>query len=387
MGGIPARVASGFSPGLQQRAQGLRGARYRRALVGRAYFPPYGWITFDPTPPRRRPARSSTTVPGPAAADAAAELRGAWAVRRPPVLARRPRRRLAPTERRRLEAARRRRLVALMALLGGVALWRRRTPVRDARAELAELQRALHRSGRDPSPDVTLARLEGARRLGRGRRLRARGARPAPRARGRRPTRAQRRALRRQLGSGLGWRGVLRSWWALRRCCPGAQGSSRAVRTLEVGMDSAYDLFMNGTGCWTTVTSTRPSCRWRAPRPRADKASVREALGRALFGARRYRAGARSSGPSSSTRRPTTTRSSASAARCSCRAATPRRASRWRSRRACARSARTTRSTSAGRAAARPERLSPRPRTARPNTLRGAILPLQLSGPVPGRCS
>ena len=32
----------------------------------------------------------------------------------------------------------------------------------------------------------------------------------------------------------------------------------------------------------------RPSCRWRARDLEPDKASVREALGRALFGARRY---------------------------------------------------------------------------------------------------
>ena len=82
--------------------------------------------------------------------------------------------------------------------------------------ELAELQRALHRSGRDPAPDVTLARLEGL--LG--------GSAPAAAyvraVRDRRysrtaaePTHAQRRALRRQLGSGLGLRGALRAWWAL----------------------------------------------------------------------------------------------------------------------------------------------------------------------------
>jgi hypothetical protein len=41
------------------------------------------------------------------------------------------------------------------------------------------------------------------------------------------PTRAQRSALRRQLGSGLGWKGVLRSWWALPPLLPGALKNRR----------------------------------------------------------------------------------------------------------------------------------------------------------------
>ena len=55
-------------------------------------------------------------------------------------------------------------------------------------------------------------------------------------------------------------------------------------------MDSAYDLFMNGTrllesgDCHAAVV---PLARARELEP--DKASVREALGRALFGAGRYR--------------------------------------------------------------------------------------------------
>ena len=110
-----------------------------------------------------------------------------------------------------------------MALLGGVTLWRRRTPFATLAPEVAELQRALHRSGRDPSPDVTLARLESVLggsdaaaayvRAVRDRRY-ARSTAP--------PTAAQRRALRRQLGSGLGLRGALRAWWALPPLPPGA---------------------------------------------------------------------------------------------------------------------------------------------------------------------
>jgi predicted Zn-dependent protease len=55
-------------------------------------------------------------------------------------------------------------------------------------------------------------------------------------------------------------------------------------------MDSAYDLFMNGTRLLDHGdfhAAVVPLARARDLEP--DKASVREALGRALFGARRYR--------------------------------------------------------------------------------------------------
>ena len=55
-------------------------------------------------------------------------------------------------------------------------------------------------------------------------------------------------------------------------------------------MDSAYDLFMNGTALLDNGdfhAAVVPLARARELEP--DKASVREALGRALFGAGRYR--------------------------------------------------------------------------------------------------
>ena len=157
---------------------------------------------------------------------------------------------------------------------------------------MAELQRALHRSGRDPSPDVTLARLESllggsdaAAAYVRAVRDRRYARSTAP------PTPAQRRALRRQLGTGLGLRGALRAWWALPPLpAASAQGSSAPAVHSEVGMDSAYDLFMNGTALLDNGdfhAAVVPLARARELEP--DKASVREALGRALFGAGRYR--------------------------------------------------------------------------------------------------
>ena len=225
MGGVPARVASGFTPGqLQQRAQGLRRARHRRALVGRGLLPALrlGHLRPDARRVAGR-ARSSTT---PARAPTAGRRcrptsAGAWGSR---ATARSRPATPAPASRR-PAAGGGWKLPVGAALVGprGAASAPSRCGAgarrsRRSRPELAELQRALHRSGRDPSPDVTLrAPGERARRLATRRaRLRARAcATAATRARRPPPTAAQRRALRRQLGSGLGLRGALRAWWAL----------------------------------------------------------------------------------------------------------------------------------------------------------------------------
>jgi protein-glutamine gamma-glutamyltransferase len=228
MGGVPARVASGFSPGSYNSERKDYVVRDTDAHSWvEAYFAPYGWITFDPTP-AASPASSQLDdggagasggptlppnfggrlgqsgdrpfAPGDPGADIApADEGGGWKL---PVGAG---------------------LVALMALLGGVTLWRRRTPFATLSPDLAELQRALHRSGRDPSPDVTLARLEGLLGGSEAAAAYVRAIRDRRYSRtAAEPTRAQRRALRRQLGSGLGWRGTLRSWWALPPLLPGA---------------------------------------------------------------------------------------------------------------------------------------------------------------------
>jgi hypothetical protein len=103
---------------------------------------------------------------------------------------------------------------AAASLLAGLRLERRRHPA--TAPELAELERALRRSGRDPRPPTTLLDLE--RLLGPDERtagyLQAvRAARYDEEGAG--PTPEQRRALRRALGDGLGKRGRLRALWAL----------------------------------------------------------------------------------------------------------------------------------------------------------------------------
>ena len=93
---------------------------------------------------------------------------------------------------------------------------RRRRRARDrsppADRVIADLVIALRRAGRPVPPGVTLTELE--RRLGGAGYLAALrsaryGAAASP------PTPEQRRAFRRELAAGLGWRGRVRAWWAL----------------------------------------------------------------------------------------------------------------------------------------------------------------------------
>jgi hypothetical protein len=221
MGGVPARVASGFSPGSYNTNRKDYVVRDTDAHSWvEAYFPPFGWVTFDPTP-AASPASSQlddtgkSPNGGPTLPPNFSGRLGQSGDR--PFAAGDPGSGLAPTSgndgwKLPVGAA----VVALAALFSVVVLWRRRTPFVTLAPEVAELQRALHRSGRDPSPDVTLARLEdllggsdAAAAYVRAVRDRRYARSTAP------PTAAQRRALRRQLGSGLGLRGALRAWWAL----------------------------------------------------------------------------------------------------------------------------------------------------------------------------
>jgi transglutaminase-like putative cysteine protease len=218
MGGIPARVASGFTPGSLDRARGEWVVRDVDAHSWvEAYFPQLGWITFDPTPGVAPPRTQLLNEPAPPNAPSnpmrtdqrradvpgGAGLEGGGAA---------------------AEDATVSIWVILLlsglagALVGGGALairaWRR---PEDAPEDLAELVRALRRSGRPVQPPLTLRALE------------ERFRRDAPGAaayvaavrmtrfagRGEGPSDEQRTALRTELGHGLGWSGRLRAWWAL----------------------------------------------------------------------------------------------------------------------------------------------------------------------------
>jgi len=112
--------------------------------------------------------------------------------------------------------------IAVVALLLAAGVFWRRVRRRDAEQprsedpEIAELERALWRTGRDLPPALTLAQLEG--RLGATeeaqgylRSLSARRYGPGGPA----PSAAERSGLRRELAAGLGRLGRLRAFWAL----------------------------------------------------------------------------------------------------------------------------------------------------------------------------
>ena len=224
MGGVPARVAGGFTTGIYDSASGKWIVADTDAHDWvEAWFPHWGWVRFDPTP-AVAPARAETVAPVAAGGDRDHRPAGA---RRPapprrPGLgapARRPARERRPgfggsraggggCRARRPRPARRR---------GGGRL-RRRRPVARTPVErrIAELERALAISGRPAGPGVTLVTLEhqfaaSGPAAGYIRALRLARYAGAPAS----FDPAGRRALRGELGRGLGLLGHLRAGLAL----------------------------------------------------------------------------------------------------------------------------------------------------------------------------
>jgi transglutaminase-like putative cysteine protease/phosphatidylserine synthase len=227
MGGVPARVASGFSPGSYNRDRKEYVVRDTDAHSWvEAYFPKIGWVTFDPTP-SAAPAASQQGDVSSGGGGAIGPLpipTGLGQAGDRPFAAGDPGADIAPSDGGggwQLPVAGG--VAALLVAVAGVVLWRRRRPFVALAPELAELQRALRRSGRHPAPNMTLAKLEGI--LGGSDAAAAyvravRDQRFGRDASG--PTAAQRRALRRVLGAGLGARGRLIGMWALPPALPAA---------------------------------------------------------------------------------------------------------------------------------------------------------------------
>jgi protein-glutamine gamma-glutamyltransferase len=230
LGGVPARVATGFSPGGFRERQGEWVLRDRDAHSWvEAWFDGIGWVTFDPTP-AATPARSLIAAikdPRPSGANDPARGFGAG-----PRGARNPagaRRDLDPPVARNSAAAAGAGgfpwLLAggglvLLALIGTLTVRVRRAragrPLAPIDRAIADLIVALRRAGRPVPPGMTLVELErrlGGSREGAGYLAALRAARYGPAPSG--PTPVQRRAFRRELAAGLGWRGRVRAWWAL----------------------------------------------------------------------------------------------------------------------------------------------------------------------------
>jgi hypothetical protein len=214
MGGLPARVAAGFTSGSTDAHNQFAVSDLDAHAWVEVWFPRYGWVRFDPTPVSA-PARSGSDVlpilktlptgrssnghglgrPGAqtAAASGAVHVSTAHGLSSLWII-------LA---------------VALLIAGGGLALMLRRVP-RTADQLVAELERALARTGRPASAGLTLAGLEhrfrsspSASEYVRAIRLARFGGQSEL------PTAAQRRALRTQLRLGLGPIGRLRALWAL----------------------------------------------------------------------------------------------------------------------------------------------------------------------------
>ncbi len=236
MGGIPARVATGFSPGGFSKRRDAWIVRDTDAHAWvEAWFDELGWITYDPTPDST-PARSqiaaleaapapiptSPTETDPAAGGGIGSQQSG--VLRPNLLFD-PLRNSPGTPPDEQGTGRAWWVWALIgvAVVFAALVLVRRLRTRRRRGKLApldravaELEAALRRAGRPLPTGTTLRQLE--QRLGASpdatAYLRALSAsRYGPEATP--PTSAQRKALRRALAQGLGWAGRLRALWAL----------------------------------------------------------------------------------------------------------------------------------------------------------------------------
>ena len=214
MGGVPARVAAGFTSGAP-----VSGHRWvvtdidAHAWV-EAWFPKYGWVRFDPTPTAapalggNSPAPSLKNLPGESNAVTPAPRRAASPG-------------TVPTRAHQGGSAAGASLWLIVPgvfLLGALTLLAAGlvAPEPSPEDRLRELERALARTGRPLGSDVTLAMLEqrfhdspGAAGYIRALRLRRFAQSSAP------LTPSGRRALREQLRQGLGLTGGLRALWAL----------------------------------------------------------------------------------------------------------------------------------------------------------------------------
>jgi transglutaminase-like putative cysteine protease len=215
MGGVPARVASGFTPGNPDADQHLWTVSDIDAHAWvEVWFPHYGWVRFDPTP-ASAPARGGASsvpitkgVPSSSSGKSSTPARVADSGSG------------SSSARHGSPGGGVSLLIAIPAVLAAIALAllvrSLLAPAPSADELVDELERALARSGRPLADGATLAALEQRFRSSPTAAAYVRALRVSRYAgAGERPTAAQRRALRGQLRLGLGLSGRLRALWAL----------------------------------------------------------------------------------------------------------------------------------------------------------------------------
>jgi len=232
MGGVPARVSTGFTTGTYNSSRHVWVVSDQDAHAWvEAWFPHYGWVRFDPTPAAAPALGGKSLLP---------PLHGTASAITPHL----PVRKAEPTP---ASSASKITVhpgsnssvpvIVGAALIVAVLVLTLRTVVRlnepDGNELLAELERALSRSGRPVSSGVTLVALEhrfrdtpaAAAYVRAIRMLRFGGSNELP-------TTAQRRALRGQLRYGLGAFGRLRALWALPpRWTPSRDAADRGLHS------------------------------------------------------------------------------------------------------------------------------------------------------------
>ena len=276
------------------RHQAVRGARLRRALLGGGLVPGHRLGDLRPDAGDRARARpgGSTAARRPRAAPSTRDVGRRGSRARPARAARRSRRRRGPP----LGGA-----AGGLALLGGAAAPR---PARRAARwsaglpddpALAELERALRRTGRPPAPATTLrdARARASRTRRRRRPTSARCARRASAPAGRRPTArsAARCAARWPTGSGLAggcarWLGAASAAARRRRT---ASSRPRPGRTLGGWPRTSTTCSAAAPRCWRRATTTPAivplSAGARTSSPRRPRSARRSAAPTSARGA------------------------------------------------------------------------------------------------------
>ncbi len=217
MGGVPARVAVGFTQGRQDPATGswLVSDLDAHAWV-EVWFPHFGWVEFDPTP-AADPALAGITRAG-AGSLSTGSARPVHSGKRPVRAGVRSSRAAAGSGTAHRSDAGAAEIaggtVAALLLLTLVLVATR--PLGSVGALVDELERGLSRTGRSVGVPATLAQLEERLRRSRQAGEYVRVLRLARFADAQAlPTPAQRRALRRELAFGLGPLGRVWALWAL----------------------------------------------------------------------------------------------------------------------------------------------------------------------------